>query len=116
MQYITEKESNSLFGKYTLISAKYHVRSVKNWSRSLICLCCLDEEAVYLIERVVKTDQTIQMRRLIWIFANHTVLFVDITVFQKIQFVQLQKINIHIFGYNFFMLFSLCRVFIHFNK
>ena len=31
-----------------------------------------DKEAVYLIERVVKTDQTVQMRRLIWIFIKHT--------------------------------------------
>ena len=29
--------------------------------RSLISLCYLDEEAVYLIECVVKTDQTVQM-------------------------------------------------------
>ena len=33
--------------------------------RSLISLCYLDEEAVYLTECVVKTDQTVQMCRLI---------------------------------------------------
>ena len=56
-------------------------------SRNLISLCFLDEEAVDLLERVVKTDQTVQTYRLIWIFTKHTE-FVEITVFQKIQFAQ----------------------------
>ena len=64
----------------------------------------LDEEAVDLLERVVKTDQTVQTYRLIWIFTKHTE-FVEITVFQKIQFAQLQKVNIHILGYNHFFYF-----------
>ena len=75
-------------------------------SRNLISLCFLDEEAVDLLERVVKTDQTVQTYRLIWIFTKHTE-FVEITVFQKIQFAQLQKVNIHILGYNHFFLFFL---------
>ena len=40
--------------------------------RSLINLCYLDEEAVYMTERVVETDQTVMMHRLIWIFIKHT--------------------------------------------
>ena len=37
-------------------------------------------------------------------FTKHTE-FVEITVFQKIQFAQLQKVNIHILGYNHFFFF-----------
>ena len=33
--------------------------------RSLISLSYLDEKSIYFIERVVKTDQTVQMRRMI---------------------------------------------------
>ena len=110
MQYTTEKEFNSFW--------QNHFNSCKKeiyfqWicgsvcaSRNLISLCFLDEEAVDIIERVVKTDQTVLTYRLIWIFTKHTE-FVEITMFQTIQFAQLQKVNIHILGYNhFFFLIS----------
>ena len=42
----------------------------------------------------MKTDQTAQMCRLFRIFTEHTDYFVEITGFQKIQFVSLHKINI----------------------
>ena len=110
MQYTTEKEFNSFWQNHFNSCKK---RMDFQWicgsvctSRNLISLCFLDEEAVDLLERVVKTDQTVQTYRLIWIFTKQTE-FVEITVFQKIQFAQLQKVNIHILGYNhfFFILF-----------
>ena len=67
-----------------------------------IILCCLDEDAVRPYSACVEdrsdcvdaqADQNLHL---------HTHLFVELIVFQKIQFVRLHKINIYIFGHDYF--------------
>ena len=65
----------------------------------------LDEEVVYHRACGEDWSDCADAQGLIWIFTKHTDLFVEITVFQKIQFVWLQKINIYIFEYNYFFKF-----------
>ena len=59
----TKETNHTIFCKITCSLSEDSDQPVH--LRSLINLCFLDEEAVYLIECVVKTDQTVQMCRLI---------------------------------------------------
>ena len=73
MQYTTEKEFQFLTGSketnhINFCKITYTLNEDSDQPghlRSLISMCYLDEEAVYLIECVVKTDQTVQMCKLI---------------------------------------------------
>ena len=64
------KETNHI--NFCKITCSLSEDSYQAAHRSLISLCYLDEEAVNLKECVAKTDKTVQMCKLIWIFTKHT--------------------------------------------